>query len=127
MLHHSHLGYWLLPGNSFAITNFILRKSDEGGPADELIPLAREGIACDPRDPSNHELLIGLYLDRQDYTQALAACEQLQKLYEPMDERTLYCLKQNPKRARQIEAGVYDPAARNRERMRDIRAYLAGR
>jgi hypothetical protein len=38
-----------------------------------------------------------------------------------MDERALYCLRQNPQRAKLIDSGKYDPAAENRQRIMELR------
>jgi hypothetical protein len=49
--------------------------------------------------------------------------ERLQDLYEPeYNERTLYCLRQNPEVARRIDSGEYDPAAENRKLIAQLRA-----
>jgi hypothetical protein len=116
------LGYRLLPGNSFAVNNYTISLTRAGAPVARLIELAEEGIAHDPNDPGNYERILELQIDQQDYGAALATAERLQRLYEPkMNERALYCLRQNPERARQIEQGEYDPAAENRRRIAALR------
>jgi hypothetical protein len=125
MLHHSHLGYWLLPGNPFAINNYIINLMRAERPISEIAPLAEEGILCDPEDPTNYERLIELLLEAGKLQAALGICERLHELYEPeMRERTLYCLQQNPEVAKQLEAGTYDPAQENLKRMKAIRSEL---
>jgi tetratricopeptide (TPR) repeat protein len=122
MLRHSELGYRLLPGNSFAVTNYTLALTQANAPAAKLIELAEEGIAADPRDPGNYLELIELSTRLGDYRTALRAAERLQKLYEPtIDERALYCLRQNPQRAKLLDSGQYDPAAENRQRIAELR------
>ena len=60
-----------------------------------------------------------------DIAAALFAAEQLHKLYEPeMNERALYCLRQNPRMAEELRAGRYDPAAHNRQRIAELRQML---
>ncbi len=54
--------------------------------------------------------------------EALVMAERLQKLFEPaINERTLYCLEQNPKTAQAIQAGHYNPAAMNRRLIDELR------
>jgi tetratricopeptide (TPR) repeat protein len=127
MLRHSELGYRLLPGNSFAVNNYTLALTRANAPAAKRIELAEEGIEADPRDPSNYDRLIELYRGLEDYRAALAIAERLQELYEPeMDERALYCLRQNPRRAQLIDSGEYDPAAENRRRIAELRRLVRG-
>jgi tetratricopeptide (TPR) repeat protein len=122
MLRHSELGYRLLPGNSFAVNNYTINLTNSGTPAARLIELAEEGIADDPNDPGNYERIIDLQLEAKDYRGALATAERLQRLFEPtMNKRALYCLRQNPERARMLAAGKYDPAAENRQRIAALR------
>jgi hypothetical protein len=71
--------------------------------------------------------MIDLFCKNREYRAALKLAERLQRLYEPvMDERALYCLKQNPERARQIETGEYDPAAQNRRLIAELRELARG-
>lgn len=127
MLRHSELGYRLLPGNAFAINNYILNLTRRGAPDGLLLKLAAEGINTDPHDPTNYERMIELLRKVQDYRAALAVAERLQRLFEPvMDERALYCLRQNPERARLLRTGQYDPAAENRRRIATLRQLAAG-
>ena len=122
MIRHSELGYRLLPGNPFAINNYILNLQRAKAPADQIIPLAKEGIANDPSDPGNYQRMIEICVGSKEYKTALIVAEELQKLYEPeMDERALYCLKQNPKAAQMIESGECDPAAENRKLIEDLK------
>ncbi len=123
MLRHAELGYRLLPGNSFAVNNYTLALNRANAPVAKRIELAEEGIAADPRDPGSYARLIELCTSLGDYKTALATAERLQKLYEPkMDERAIYCLRQNPQRAKLIDSGKYDPAAENRRRIADLRS-----
>jgi hypothetical protein len=123
MLRHSELGYRLLPGNSFAVNNYTIALTEANAPAAKRIELAEEGIAADPRDPGNYQRLMELCFSLSDHKTALATAERLQKLYEPeMDDRALYCLRQNPETARLIDSGEYNPATANRE----IIVYLRG-
>ena len=116
------MGYRLLPGNSFAVNNYTLALNRANAPAAKRIELAEEGIAADPCDPGSYQRLIELYTSIGDYRTALATAERLQKLYEPkMNERALYCLRQNPQRAKLIDSGQFDPAADNRRRIEDLR------
>jgi hypothetical protein len=124
MVRHSELGYRLLPGNSFAVNNYTIALTRANAPAAKRIELAEEGIAADPRDPGSYLRLIELCTNLRDYKTALATAERLQKLYEPtMDERALYCLRQNPRMARLIDSGEFDPAADNRRRIAELRRH----
>jgi hypothetical protein len=123
MLRHSELGYRLLPGNSFAVNNYTIALTRANAPAAKRIELAEEGIPADPRDPGSYLRLIELCTSLGDHKTALATAERLQKLYEPkMDERALYCLRQNPRIAKLIDSGEYDPAADNRRRIAELRS-----
>jgi tetratricopeptide (TPR) repeat protein len=127
MLRHSELGYRLLPGNSFAVNNYTIALTRANAPAERRIELAKEGVEADPRDPASYMRLIELCASLGDYKAALATAERLQKLYEPkMDERALYCLRQNPQRAKQIDSGQFDPAADNRRRIAELRKHTKG-
>jgi hypothetical protein len=122
MLRHSELGYRLLPGNSFAVNNYTIALTDANAPAAKRIELAEEGIEADPRDPGNYLRLIELCTDLGEYRAALETAERLQKLFEPeMDERALYCLRQNPRIAQLIDSGQYDPVADNHRRIAELR------
>ena len=122
MLRHSELGYRLLPGNSFAINNYTIALTRANAPAAKRIELAEEGIAADPRDPGSYLRLIEVCTSLGDLETALATAERLQRLYEPkMDERALYCLRQNPWIAKLIDSGEYDPVAENRRRIAELR------
>jgi len=125
MLNHSELGYRLLPGNSFAVNNYTLALNRANAPAERRIELAQEGIAMDPRDPGNYQRLIELYTELGDFKTALATAEALQLLFEPtIDERALYCLRQNPYMAKLLDSGQHDPAADNRQRIAELRARI---
>jgi tetratricopeptide (TPR) repeat protein len=122
MLRHSELGYRLLPGNPFAVNNFLISLRKAGISSDKMMELAEEGIAADPCDPGCYLQMIDLFVKNEEYQAALEIAQRLQKLFEPvMNERALYCLKQNPARARQIESGQYNPAAENRRRIAELR------
>jgi tetratricopeptide (TPR) repeat protein len=125
MLRHSELGYRLLPGNSFAVNNYTIALTRADAPVEKRIELAKEGITADPCHPGNYVWLIELYTSLGDYRSALAVAVRLQKLYKPkMNERALYCLRQNPRLAKLIDAGEYDPAAANRRRIAELRGRL---
>jgi hypothetical protein len=125
MLRHSELGYRLLPGNSFAVNNYILNLLRARRPASEILRLAEEGVQVDPYDPGNYERMIELCIELGEYRRALQTAERLQQLFVPqMNERTYYCLRQNPIRAQQLESGEYNPAAENRRRIDILRRHL---
>ena len=122
MLWHSELGYRLLPGNPFAVNNFTIYLREHAAPPQKLIDLAEEGIAYDPCDAGNYYQLIDFYTELRNDQAALEVAERLQEFFEPeMNERTLYCLKQNPERARMIETGEFDPVAENRKVIAQLR------
>lgn len=125
MLRHSELGYRLLPGNHFAISNYIRNLSRTGAPVERLEELAKEAIEIEPLAPASYRNLIAAFSDAGEHEAALKVAEQLQTLFEPeMHPRTLVCLKQNPEVARLLESGDYDPAAENRQRITELRALL---
>jgi tetratricopeptide (TPR) repeat protein len=122
MIRHSELGYRLLPGNTFAVNNYTQYLRSNGAPNEKLVDLAKEGIEMDPCDPGNYYQAIDLCCNLRAYDEALELGNQLMELFEPeINERTLYCLKQNPERARMIEAGEYDPAAEARRMLAELR------
>jgi hypothetical protein len=122
MLRHSELGYRLLPGNSFAVNNYSSALARAKAPAAIRLELCEEAIATDPRDPGGYLRLIELSSSLADHRTALATAERLQRLFEPsVDERALYCLRQNPRIAKLIDSGKCDPAAENRRRIADLR------
>jgi hypothetical protein len=122
MLPHSDLGYRLLPGNCFAINNYIINLRNAGRAHSEILPLAIEGIDADPCDPGNYYRLMEIYEQTGDYRNALKVALSLQELFEPqMNERAFYCLCQNPRRSEQLRTGQYDPAADNRARIEWLR------
>jgi hypothetical protein len=126
MLNHSELGYRLLPGNPFAVNNYVLALNRANAPVSKRIELAQEGVAADPRDPGNYVRLIELFTSVNDPASALATAERLHRLFEPkMDARALYCLRQNPHRAALIDAGKLDPVAENRQRIADLKRRVA--
>ena len=109
MLKHSELGYRLLPGNPFAINNYVIYLQN-AGKTEDLKQLAHEGIETDPYDHGSYDRLIEIYEAEGDYEKALRYARKLQELYgPPMHPRTRVCLQQNPKRAADLEAG-WDPA-----------------
>jgi tetratricopeptide (TPR) repeat protein len=125
LLHHSELGYRLLPGNSFAVSNYGLYLNRAGVPISKKIELAEESLSADPRNPSSYEGLIALYTSIHDYECALVVAEKLQQLYEPeIDARAMYCLRQNPKVAKSLDSGEYNPGAENRQRIEALRKRL---
>jgi hypothetical protein len=66
MIFHSELGYRLLPGNTFAVNNYVIYLEQHGAPVNKLIELAAEGIAADPADPGNYMRMIELYASTGD-------------------------------------------------------------
>jgi hypothetical protein len=105
-------------------TSTVVRK---GAGSERLLELAEEGIAVDPQDPGSYQVMIELFSEMKEYRIALEVAERLQQLFEPvMDGRALYCLKQNPERARQMANGQYDPVADNRRLISRLRR-LAGK
>jgi hypothetical protein len=98
------------------------RTTNANAPAAKRIELAEEGIEADSRDPGSYLRLIELCSDLGDHKTALATAERLQQLFEPkIDERALYCLRQNPRMAQLIDSGEYDPVADNRRRIAELR------
>lgn len=110
MLRHSELGYRLLPGNPFAINNYIVYL-EKSGRTEDLKRLAQEGLKTDPYDHSSYERLMELCEAEGDYEKALHYAERLMELYgPPIHPRTLTCLKQNPRRATCLAEG-WEPAS----------------
>ena len=105
MLHHSELGYLLLPGNSFAINNYLSNLSATNAPFESYMKLADEAMDADPHDPGTLERIFYLLRDKKDYQSALSVGMLLEELYREMHSRTLYCIKQNPQRSKMVEEG----------------------
>jgi len=114
MLHHAELGYQLLPGNAFAITNYVQKLKRHHAPPDRIAEIALEGVYWDPEDPSNYEQLISIHKARREYRRALLIARQLQGIYDAMSPRTRYCLEQDPQQRERLRRGLWDPAAENR-------------
>jgi hypothetical protein len=127
MIRHSELGYRLLPGNPFAINNYIINLQRGGGSSERLVRLAEEGIASDPYDPTNYDRMIEAFEQSHEYETALKVAMSLQELYEPaLHPRTRFCIEQNPVRGEALRLGRLDPAAENRERIEGLRRTIAG-
>ncbi len=112
MIRHYRLGYRLLPGNPFAVSNLLLNLKDRPD-ADPglLIELAHEGIGHDEEDPSNYHLLIEILEKQGEFRKAIEVAESLRDLLgPPLNERTKYCYEQNPQRKKDLEDGTFDPA-----------------
>ncbi|MCA9070291.1 MAG: hypothetical protein KDA84_15260 [Planctomycetaceae bacterium] len=125
MLGHSELGYRLLPGNPFAINNYILYL-EKAGKTDDLKRLAKEGLKTDPYDHSSYERLIELYSAEGEYEKALHFAERLLELYgPPIHPRTLTCLQQNPQRAASLAEG-WQPADDIQRDIRRLRQMIRG-
>lgn len=125
MLPHSDLGYRLLPGNAFAINNYILNLQLSGAPLADIVPLAYEGIDLDPHDPGNYQRLMEMLEESGDFQAALDVALALQKNYEPvMNERTRYCLEQNPKLKTLLRSGRFNPAEALRAKIRWLQEKL---
>ncbi len=124
MLRHSELGYRLLPGNSFAVTNYLIALEAAGGAPADLVPLAVETIELDPENPDGHRSLVDALRATKDSKAALTAARRLERVLETMSPRTLYCLKQNPVRARELARGKARPLEEARKLVRAIEAEL---
>lgn len=113
MLAHAELAYRLLPGNSFAISNYIhalLRTGRPEGQVERVLELAREIIALDPKSPEGYLQAIHILRRVERAAEALEYAERLQALYgPPMDPRTRYCLEQNPQVREALRSGKLDP------------------
>jgi len=121
MLQHSELGYRLLPGNPFAVNNYVLNLQLAGETPKTLIPFVLEGIENGPFDPGNYDRIIEIYIELKQYSKALEYALKLRELYgPPIHERTLYCLNQNSARKALLESGKYDPAQENNERISEL-------
>ena len=117
---HSELGVRLLPGNAFAINNFILYAQEAGETPDRIVPLARMAVDCDPYDPNGYERLMDLYIELDDYEQAIEIAVRKLELFEPEpNERAIYCLQQNPAMAEMLQEG-FDPAEWTRDQIREL-------
>lgn len=123
MLHHSELGYRLLPGNSFAINNYLINLQECGAPTTVYFDLANEGLKSDPHDPGCCEQLLTIFQERNEHAAALKIAIKLEAMYRTMHPRTRYCIQQNPQRARMVAEG-YDFAANMRQTIRELRAML---
>ncbi len=123
MLHFSELGYRLLPGNSFAINNYLINLHESGAPTRVFFDLANEGLAADPYDPGCCQRLLDIFQEQGQYTAALKIAMKLEGMYRTMHPRTRYCIQQNPQRAEMLANG-YDFTANMRETIQELRAKL---
>lgn len=124
MLRHAELGYALLPGNSFAISNYIhaLLRGSKPLPVERALALAREIIALDPKSPDGYLQSIHILQHARRPREALVLAEQLKVLYgPPMDPRTRYCLEQNPRKRDALNDGTWDPARELAELIAELR------
>lgn len=127
MLRHSELGYRLLPGNSYAINNYVSRLVRSGAPAEQVLQLAMEGVACGPENPGNYYQLIDLLSEAESWEAALQVALRLQTLFEPViNERAIASMRQGPKMARLLDSGLFDPVTDTQNLIRDLRAKVAG-
>lgn len=125
MLRHSELGYRLLPGNPFGITNYMIYL-EQAGKTEDLKRLAQEGLKTDPYDHSPYERLIELYEAEGQYEKALHYAERLLELYgPPIHPRTLECLEQNPQRRACLAEG-WEPAQDVQHDIRRLRRLAQG-
>ena len=121
MLRHSKLGYQLLKGNSFAVTNYINNLVRYGAGPEQLLEIAREGIANGPEDPGTYHQMIRIFCNLQQFQAALDVAYELRKLFEPeVNPRAIYCLRQTPEIARRMDAGTYDPVRETRKLIRQL-------
>lgn len=124
MIPHSELGYRLLPGNSFAVTNYLIQLKLAGRPPTKLVPLAVESIELDPDNPGGHRHLVDALRGTGDAKAALKAARRLERVLEAMSPRTLMCLRQNPVVARDLARGKARPVEEARKLIRSIEAEL---
>lgn len=92
LLNHSELGYRLLPGNSFAMSNYSSYIQEFGGDIERSLELCYESIYNDPEDPFGYDRLIDLLIRKRDHDKALLYALKWKALYQPMSERTRYCI-----------------------------------
>jgi hypothetical protein len=111
ILAHSQTGYQLLPGNAFALNNFC-SYLQLLAPYDPRIPkLFLEATDIDPASPAGYRNAIEFLLARNRPAEALQFAEMLVRLcMPPLDERTVYCFRQNPSIAAEMDDGRFDPA-----------------
>jgi TolB-like protein len=124
MLRHAELGYSLLPGNSFAISNYInaLLRSGTAGSVERVLELSREIIALDPQSPDGYLQAVHILRRAGRPREALCFAQELQELYgPPMDPRTRYCLEQNPQVRDRLRAGTLDPVRELAELIAQLR------
>ncbi len=123
MLGHAELGYTLLPGNSFAVSNYInaLCRSRSADP-ERLVALSRETIDADPESPDGYLQAIHALRHAGQPARALPFAQELRELYgPPMPERTRYCIEQNPQRKEALRSGSYDPLAEVEQLIRELK------
>jgi len=109
LLFHAELGYRLLPGNSFAVGNYLIYLQNKKIPPPD-ISIVYEVTALDPCNITPYWLGIELLKLAGHFEEALGLAMQLKKVVTPpLDERTIYCISQNPEQAAKWKAGTYDP------------------
>ena len=76
MVHHSELGYRLLPRNNFAISNYMSYLHQCSTPSKQILTLGAEAIASDPEDPAPYTRMVAICIERKDYAEALSLAQR---------------------------------------------------
>ena len=97
LLVHSELGARFLPTNPFALSNYFNSLKRWGCRDERMMRLAQACVQLDPMNPGGYKRIIEQLLLERRFDEAVEVSAALCELYRPpMDERTRYCLTQNP-------------------------------
>ncbi|WNG36939.1 hypothetical protein F0U61_27110 [Archangium violaceum] len=110
ILAHAHAGYRLLRGNSFAMSNFM-NYLNQFAPRDPRRgPLMEEMLETNPYHPDVLKQAMDFFIEDGQPRRALELALHYKKLCtDPIHPTTLYCFRQNPMRAAEIESGAFKP------------------
>lgn len=126
LLHHSELAYRLLPGNIFALTNYINYSREAGRSGTELLPLVEQAVLLDPESPLARTQAIEALREAGELGRALEHAEALASLYgPPINPRTLHCLRQNPRMEEALRRGEVDLTQEARDLIDELQAARA--
>lgn len=110
ILAHAEAGYRLLPGNNFAISNFMGYLECLAPKDPRRANLIQEMLDADSHDPRVLKQAMDFYIQTGKPRTALDLALHFKKLVsDPADPRTLYCFRQNPVTAAALDSGEFKP------------------
>ncbi len=110
ILAHAEAGYRLLRGNSFAMSNFMLYLNQFAPSDPRRGPVMEEMLAANPYHPDVLMQAMVFHIENGQPRRALELALHFKELCtEPVHPTTLYCFRQNPKLAAELDSGVFTP------------------